>query len=134
MDDLATLPDLELAWRTLTSDEKPRAAYKLGQASRYVRRHFPDIDARIGSGQLAAEDASDVVVAMVERAFPIRTGIQSETETRGPWTETVRYFDAKSGMYLTEHEEAVLAPPNSSSTSGAFSTRPGFARDLDVPC
>lgn len=132
MVDLASLQQLELSWRTLTNEEKPRALYKLGQASRHVRRSVPDVDDRIASGALLAADVSDVVVAMVERAFPIRTGIQSETETRGPYTETVRYFDNKSGMYLTEDEEAILSP-TSAARASAFSVRPSFVSDAHVP-
>lgn len=128
MADLAGLTQLEQSWRTLTDEEKPRAIYKLGQASRHVRRHFPDVDARIASGDLVPEDVSDVIVAMVERAFPIRDGVQSKTEAVGPFNTTIRYFDAQSGMYLTAEEEAALAPPSAGS-AGAFSVRPSFVPD-----
>lgn len=70
MADLATVEQLELAWRTLTPTEKSRAEWWIGAASRRIRRKWKDVDERIAAGTLNAEDVSDVVVDLVITVLP----------------------------------------------------------------
>lgn len=70
MADLATVEQLELAWRTLTPTEKSRAEWWIGAASRRIRRRWKDVDERIAAGTLNAEDVSDVVVDLVITVLP----------------------------------------------------------------
>lgn len=92
MDDLATVTDLENAWRSLTSTEKKRAEYYLGAASRGIRRRWKDVDQRITDGSLGADDVKDVVVQLVlpkvENAAPVQNA-KSWTQVAGPFNQQV---------------------------------------------
>lgn len=102
--------------RALTDQELVDANVLLARASRYIRREFPGIDARITAGELTAEDVSDVVCAMVERALlNPRRGVESSSETIGPYAVTERYANAEGGLYLTAAERAVFSRKTSPS-------------------
>ena len=66
--------------RPLTEQETLDADVLLDRASRMVRRRWPDVDTRIGSGELTADDVADVVCQMVQRALLRTAGVVSVTD------------------------------------------------------
>lgn len=107
--------------RPLTEQETLDADVLLDRASRMVRRRWPDVDTRIGSGELTADDVADVVCQMVQRALLRTAGVVSVTDQRGPFATTERYSNAEGGLYLTDSEAAVFASVGASNTGRAFS-------------
>lgn len=90
--DLARVEDVEKAWRPLTTAERSRAEYYIGQATRLIRRRWPDVDQRIAdpTDKLAADDVSDVVVALVLSVVPSAVpGARSWSQTTGPFAHSV---------------------------------------------
>lgn len=91
MADLATIEQVESAWRPLVGVQRTRAIHYLGVVSRRVRRRWPDVDDRIALGDLATEDVSDVVIDLVLGVVggpPIR-GARSWQETAGPMSQSI---------------------------------------------
>ncbi len=90
MADFAELESIEAAWRPLTAAERTRAEYYLRKASRRIRRRWPDVDDRLGSGLLDPDDVSEVVVELVLGAIggpPVR-GAKSFSEGVGPMSRS----------------------------------------------
>ena len=90
--DLAEVSAVEKAWRPLTSVERGRAEYYIGQASRLIRRRWPDVDRRIAdpTDKLTAADVSDVVVGLVLSVIPTAVpGARSWSTTTGPYSHSV---------------------------------------------
>jgi hypothetical protein len=93
-DPFATPPDLLAGYGPLTPDETSRAAVLLADASRRIRRRWPDIDVRIAAGQLDAEDVRMVACAMVHRAMPSSVstpGVTEQADTAGPFEVTRKF-------------------------------------------
>lgn len=91
-DDLASVEDVVKAWRPLTTVERGRAEYYVGQASRLIRRRWTDVDERIADpdDKLTAADVSDVVVALVLSVIPSAVpGARSWSQTTGPFSHSV---------------------------------------------
>lgn len=105
--DLARVEDVEKAWRPLTTAEKSRAGYYIGQASRLIRRRWPDVDDRMADpgDKLMPDDVSDVVVALVLSVIPSAVpGARSWSQTTGPFAHSVTLpstVDARPMALLT---------------------------------
>jgi len=98
MADLATIENVEAAWRPLAGVVRTRAEYYLGAASRRIRRRWKDVDERIAAQTLDAEDVSDVVVQMVLNAVdgpPVR-GAKSFSEGTGPYSRSATLATTKT--------------------------------------
>jgi hypothetical protein len=104
--------DIEAVWRTLTPEEQTRATKLIEYASRKIRRNVPGIDDRIASGTLDPVDVEMVVVAMVKRAMlnTALEGVESQSQTAGPFAQTVRPSNPNGNLYLTKDELASLGP------------------------
>ncbi|HEY9265503.1 MAG TPA: Gp19/Gp15/Gp42 family protein [Mycobacterium sp.] len=104
--------DIEAVWRTLTADEQARATKLIEYASRKIRRNVSDVDARIASGALDPLDVEMVVVAMVKRALmnTALEGVESQSQTAGPFAQMVRPSNPSGNLYLTKDELASLSP------------------------
>ncbi len=125
MADLAEISTLVAAWRPLTSAELPRATYYLAAASRKIRRRWPDVDSRIASGTLTADDVSDVVVQMVLGAVnvaPIR-GAKSFSEGVGPMSRSATLASTSTDPLVLE-DWMVAVFEGSSTTRPVFSMPP----------
>lgn len=104
MVDLAQPEAVIAAWRPLTSVELARVEYYLGSASRKIRRRWRDVDSRIASGALTADDVSDVVVQMVLAAVdvvPVR-GAKSFSEGVGPMSRSATLSSASTDPLVIE--------------------------------
>ena len=104
MADLADLPTVESAWRTLTPVERPRAEYYLGAASRAIRRRWPDVDDRLAAGSLDHHDVADVVVQLVIGAVdaPAVRGARTFSEAVGPMSRSVTLQSGKTDPLVIE--------------------------------
>jgi hypothetical protein len=115
---IATSSDLAARWRDLTPVEENRASVLLGSAERKVTRLWPDVLDRIDSGDLDRDDVVDVLAAMVQRVMTRPSdGVVSRTDTRGPFSETVRYQNPDGGLYLTSEEKAVFGGSEGAATA-----------------
>lgn len=105
MADLATVDDVEAAWRSLTDSETTRATYLLGRVSRRIRRRWSDVDDRITSGDLDEDDVADVAVDMVlaamggppvrgARSWQVTAGSESRAVTLGPAVVDAMEFES----------------------------------------
>ncbi len=104
MADLATVEDLEKAWRSLSVQERPRAVYYLGFASRRIRDRWPDVDDRIIAGTLSALNVNDVVVQMVLGVVdgPSIRGAKSFSESAGSMSRSVVLESGRSHLITFE--------------------------------
>lgn len=91
MAELATIQKVEAAWRPLTGDTRTRAIHYIGVVSRRIHRRWPDVDARISAGTLAAVDVEDVVIDLVLGVIggpPLR-GARSWSESAGSMSQSI---------------------------------------------
>lgn len=126
----ATWGDVEEVWRTLTADEQTRATKLIAYASRKIRRHrlLVGIDDRIAAGSLDPLDVEMVVVAMVKRAMlnSALEGVDSQSQSAGPFAQTVKPSNPNGSLYLTKDEIASLAPRRAA--IGTIRTSSGYPR------
>lgn len=119
--DLAYADDVAKAWRPLTTVERGRAEYYIGQASRLIRRRWPNVDVRIEdpTDPLTDADASDVVVALVLSVIPSAVpGARSWSTTTGPFSHSVTLPAAQDARpmallaWMIDVFEVVVIAPN----------------------
>ncbi|WP_432510656.1 hypothetical protein [Kineococcus sp. SYSU DK001] len=107
---LATLDDVEAAFRPLAVDERGPAGHVLRLAHGLVRAESPGLDARVAVGDVDAQLVRDVVVAATVRALRNPEGARSTSRTAGPFTEYVQRDAGAVGLVLLEVERRLLAP------------------------
>lgn len=105
---LATVEDLEAAWRPLSEQDQARAEALINRASRKVRRRWTDVDDRIAAGTLDAEDISDVVLEMVQVAMTQIPGVAQQSEGSGPFSQSATYTNPNARLYFTDDMIAVF--------------------------
>ncbi len=133
-ENLAEVSDVEQAWRPLTKkDQRDRAAYLVGLASRKVRREYRDVDDRIASAQLAVQDVKDVIVGLVLQALPLspHPGARTWQVSSGAESRSITLGEASSdpnAMRFTDWMLDILdASPSSGGPLPAFSAPPAEA-------
>lgn len=128
MADFATLSDLKAHWPALPSDREVEASRKLYEASLELRTAFPDIDARIASGELDENVPRLVVCRMVKRALDTpadaMAGVGSVTQQGGPFAQTLNFTNPDGNIYLSKSDRRLLAPIK---RRRAFTIHPGGA-------
>lgn len=135
----ATYGDVEEIWRTLTPEEQTRATKLIEYASRKIRRLFVNIDDRIAAGSLDPLDVEMVVVAMVKRAMMNSSleGMASQSQTAGPFAQTVKPSNPNGNLYLTKDEIASLgtrrAPMGMIRTTSGYPRMPHHQHHLHRP-
>ncbi len=108
-DPFATPDDVAARWRPLTPAEETVAETLVGDASRTLRARFPGIDASIAAGTVDAEAAKQVVAGMVKRALIApQEGVDSTSETVGPFSYSQRYSNALRNLFLTAADELLI--------------------------
>lgn len=124
MADLAGIPDVEHAWRTLTDAETLVAATRLTFASAIVRQEVSDVDSRILAGSLDAALVAGVVADMVIRVLRNPEGWSQQQYSIDDYSETNRRDEALSdgSLYLTQAERALLMVR----LGGAFTIVPSY--------
>lgn len=124
MTPFATNDDLAARWRPLTDAEKARADVLIADASRMIRRLYPDVDSRIAAGELELADLTAIVCAMVKRVMLAPAdldGVESRAQATGPHSVSDKFSNPLGNMYLTAEEKDILGGETSSSE--AFSIR-----------
>lgn len=103
----ATVEDLEARWRTLTADERDRAAVLLEDAA--VRL---DATCPIGDDHSAQDLNARKIVSceMVKRAMAVAGGIgvTSVQTGAGPYQETTQFANPTGDLYLTKADKRLL--------------------------
>lgn len=118
---------------SVTDTERAQWQAWLDKVERAIRRAFKkvglDLDEQIGLGEVVAADVADVEVAAVIRKIDNpKWGESSTTKSVDDATVTRRSegLGTNDPLALLDSEISDLLPEVK---SGAFSTRPGFARD-----
>lgn len=130
MSALATREQLAQAWRPLRSNEEARADYWLGAASRRIRRRWPDVEARINSGDLDTDDVADVIVHMVMRvmAGPSNPDAKSYSVAAGAESQSVALDRGRGDDLLTIEEWMVEVFASAQSAPGPVFHMPASGR------
>jgi hypothetical protein len=106
----AALVDLEARFpRALTTVETETAPTLLADASFWLGVWVPGLQEAIdGGNEPAVEAAKLLVVAMVKRALlsqiPDNPGVQSTTESWGPYNKAVTYRNPEGNLFLYDRE------------------------------
>jgi len=125
---LATIADVEQAFRPLTGDEGSQAQHLLVLASALIRNEVPGVDDRLGAGDLDTEVVSNVVAAIVIRGLRNPDGARQKSETVGPFTHSSTYADTVSQLSLLPYERRLLAPATGRLAGlGTIRVQPGLA-------
>lgn len=101
----AEVADLEKRWRKLDPDEQERAETLLADASDKIRADYPLLWRKASDRTLTR-----IVCQMVKRAMLAddTAGVQSATQTTGPFSDTVAYANPDGDLYLTASEQRSL--------------------------
>lgn len=125
----ASVPDLEVRWRSLTTDEVATAAVLLDDASAYVRSLDSTIDSRIEDGDLDEALPRAVVARMVKRSmsagvFGTLDGVTQHQQSAGPFSQSVSFAAPTGDLYITKAERKMLG----------ISTQRAFMVDTTPDC
>lgn len=83
---------------------------RLDEAWRALRREVPDLEARLGSGDLEQADVVDVVCAAALRVLRNPEGAESESSALDDYQESRKIADATADLYFTAAELRRLQP------------------------
>jgi hypothetical protein len=125
----ATTSDVDKAYEgTLPAGD--RVQYLLDAVSARLRILLPTLEDRIAESVDLGVLAKDIVVqAVVNRLPGQQSGIESQTQTAGPWSTTVRYTQDRSGTF--SDEDLLLLGGSVATSSGTIGTirlgRPDWA-------
>lgn len=108
----ATVSDVVSRWRPLSPAETSVAETLIGDAEDIIRVRWPDMDARVASGDVSPVTVARIVAAMVRRAMLNRDaeGVEQRSHTVGPFGDTARYANPTNNLYLSADEAAALTP------------------------
>jgi len=96
---LATVDDVAAGWRALTDDEAARAGVLLARASAILRAKLPGLDDRLATDQVSRDLVVEAVTAsVVDRMLTPLSGVQSQSDTTGPFSRTIRWADSSAGF------------------------------------
>lgn len=100
----AIVDDLEVRWRTIREDERPRVERLLADASQLIMDECP------GAADCAALTLERIVCGVVKRAMTPRPvdGAESLQRGAGPYQATVRWANPDGDIYLTASERRSL--------------------------
>jgi hypothetical protein len=117
----ATPEDVDTAYEGTLPDEA-RVQYLLDAVSARLRILLPTLEDRIADSDDLGLLAKDIVVqAVINRLPGQQSGIESQTQTAGPWSTTVRYTQDRSGTFSDE-DLAILGGVTAASSSGTVGT------------
>lgn len=103
----ADVSDLEVRWRTLTTDEQERAEALLDDASAMLDAYVTVDETDEKQMQLL----KIVVCNMVERAMSTGGdifGVTQQSMTAGPYAQTFNYANPTGDLYITKSEKRLL--------------------------
>lgn len=120
MDPFATVTDLVVRWRSLSSAEETVVATTLLEdASDMVRSRWPDMDSRIATGGIQENTVIRVVAGMVRRAMMNRDveGVTQLQQTTGPFSDGATFSNPNNNLYFSADDVRALDPYGYSSRS-----------------
>lgn len=122
----ATVQDMrDLVWPDMPADKDADALVNLRAASIEIRGLPYKVDARILSGDLAAETVALVACRMVKRAMEESedeySNVDNINQQAGPFGRTITFKKRDGNIYLSMADKRLLAPYRGQ----AFSTMPG---------
>lgn len=140
-DPLASWSDVEtVLLRPLTTNESAYIDDLIGQASALLRTAVPSVDQRIANNNadptdltsVSAETVAAVVAGAVKRYMVNPTGIASNTQTVGPFSESTSYAlrsekEARGVLQFTSEDIAVLFPDRKRLRVGSIRLKAGMA-------
>lgn len=94
--------DVETAYGGSLPTSEARVTYLLSIANARLRILLPALTAAVADDEDLALLAKDVVTQAVIRRFPTGDGgpqVQSQTQSAGPWSTTVRYTEDRSETF-----------------------------------
>lgn len=98
----ATADDVAARWRPLTPAEQSQADALCADASVLLCARFPGIDSQVTTGQVDDAAVVMVVCGMVRRAMIGGSeGIQQQSETVGPYSQSQTYANPLGNVFLT---------------------------------
>ena len=103
----ADVSDLEVRWRTLTTDEQARAEALLDDASAMLDAYVT-VDE---TDEQQMKLLKIVVCNMVERAMSTGGdifGVTQQSMTAGPYAQTFNYANPTGDLYITKSEKRLL--------------------------
>ena len=103
----ADVSDLEVRWRTLTTDEQTRAEALLDDASAMLDAYVT-VDE---TDEQLMRRLKIVVCNMVERAMSTggdMYGVTQQSMTAGPYAQTFNYANPTGDLYITKSEKRLL--------------------------
>lgn len=117
----AELYDVELDYGTISTDLAPKVDLLINRAEAQLALVDPDLAARVNAGEVSAVLVTQVVCEMVVAVLRNPEGIQSSTETVGPFSGSRTFSDAASGRLVVtrRHRQLLGLPP-----AGAFTVNP----------
>jgi hypothetical protein len=112
MVDFASYGDVAARWRPLSIAEIEIADMLCADASDMIRARWPDVDARIDSGALAASSVTRVVAGMVKRAMLVgpNEGVESSTQTAGPFSTSAKYANPTGALFFGQEDIRLFEP------------------------
>ncbi|ROR91766.1 Gp19/Gp15/Gp42 family protein [Nocardioides aurantiacus] len=121
----ATVEDLEILWRPLADDERDRVQARLDRTWRALVAELPGLEARIASGEVAAETVADVVIDASLRVLNNPEGLTTFDESIDDYKHAGTYGERSQSndLYFTAAELRRLSPR--SVGGSAFTITPG---------
>lgn len=130
MADFADETDVETAYGASLPTSPERVTYLLSNANARLRILLPSLAAAVDDDEDLAILAKDVVAQAVIRRLPMASGgpqPESQTQSAGPWTTTVRYTEDRSETF-SDDDLALLRDALSRLDVGASTTGVGTIR------
>ena len=124
---LATVVDIEAAYRPLTESEQAGARNALVLTSQLVRSSAARVDERMASGDLDPDVVKAVVVAVIVRTLRNPEGARTRAETVGPFTTSLTFADTVANLALLPSELRLLQVAAPGTVSGLGTMRLGSA-------
>ncbi|MFI7608788.1 hypothetical protein ACIBTV_27260 [Micromonospora sp. NPDC049366] len=125
---LATVGEVGELYGTMTPAQETLTAALLRRASEMLRGQFPDLAARVASGQLSADAPAMAVINMVLRVLRNPDGLRAETT--GPFSRTYDTTVAAGLLVVSDSELALMTPGTAEAGALPVSVvigRPGLA-------
>lgn len=115
MEPFATVAELQVFWRTLTTEEQARATSLLLLASNRLRLIAEDssidLDAKVADSPAYASTIKWVVMEATKRAMLTPTDlppVDTFQQTAGPYSENVKYTNPSGDLWYKRSELAEL--------------------------
>lgn len=128
----ATTADLTGRWRTLTNAETTKADLFLADVERDLVRAYPDLPTRAAADVDFTAELTRITCNVVRRRMTGEEfeGLESNSETQGPYGRTRRFRDQGDDLEVTAYERRILAgavhapSATGSPTTAAWSNEP----------